>query len=614
MGFVRREDWQPQGIASLEPAALEALGHSDVSVCVTASAGAGKTEFLAQKAAYLLQTGTCRPPYRILAISFKRDAAKNLGERVRERCPSDMARRFDSMTFDAFTKTLIDRFGVAIPPPYRPSPDYQITFPRRMDWDEFLRGHGAPNLSHQSLEKHVANARLPIGTADLSPLWSRLVEAWWGEAYRNPTETRLAFPMLNRLTEYLLRIRPNIRGALRLTYPFVFLDEFQDTTEAQYELLKTAFLGSSTKLTAVGDDKQRIMGWAGAMPDGFDRLAADFETEEVTLLSNWRSHEDLVSIQHVIAQHIDQESPEIEAKANRQTDGDVAAIWTYSTKEEEQTGLAAWIAGEVRDGTAEPHEFALLVRMQADTVEADFRDAFAANGLTLRNVARIVGGVPIQDTLTEELTRAVIPLLRLGSTGKAPEAWDSSLDVLRTLRAIEEDDEVGGEAIRDELEASVSAIRSAMQRAVSRDRSARLFTLAMDCLGESAFRSSVAAYRRDADYNRIKSGVIALMQECAEDAASWSETLDRFEGLGEVPLMTIHKSKGLEFHTMIFLGLDGQSWWSLRPDSEEMKSFFVAFTRAKQRAFFTRCDETGGSITWLEEMLAPAGVANTPGP
>lgn len=48
-------------------------------------------------------------------------------------------------------------------------------------------------------------------------------------------------------------------------YPFVFLDEIQDTTHAQYDLVKTAFHGSDAVFTAVGDDKQRIMGWAGAM-------------------------------------------------------------------------------------------------------------------------------------------------------------------------------------------------------------------------------------------------------------------------------------------------------------------------------------------------------------
>lgn len=614
MGFISPDDWSPQGIETLEPAAMRALGHSDVSVCVTASAGAGKTEFLAQKAAYLLQTGICRAPYRILAISFKRDAARNLSERVRERCPPDMANRFDSMTFDAFTKGLIDRFGPAILPPYTPSPAYQISFPGRRDWDDFLRGQGAQNLSGQTLANHIANASLPIANNGLSPRWTAIVEAWWADAYRNPAETRLAFPMLNRLSDYLLRTRPAICRAMRLTYPFVFLDEFQDTTEAQYELLKTAFLGSQAKLTAVGDDKQRIMGWAGAMDDGFERLTHDFQTEAVELLSNWRSHEDLVSIQHVIAQQIDENAPEIDARAQRQTDGNVSAVWTYRTKEDEQNGVTQWIAREVVDGIAEPHEFALLVRMRANQVEDDFKDAFTANGLTLRNVARPVAGVAIQDILTEDLTAAILPILRLGSTRKAPDAWSAAIETLRRLNAIEYDDERGGEVIRGELEACITDLRTAMDTAPGDASCETVFKIALDCIGEQNLRNASPSYSRDIDYNRIKSACIELFRESAQGAGDWTLVLNRFEGVGQVPLMTVHKSKGLEFHTMIFLGLDGQSWWSLKPDTDEMKSFFVAFTRAKQRAFFTRCDQRGRSIEWLEILLEPAGVESLDGP
>lgn len=69
MSLVRPEDWVPQGIVELEDRAWEALRETDRSVCVTAGAGAGKTEFLAQKASYLLQTGLCLAPKRILAIS-----------------------------------------------------------------------------------------------------------------------------------------------------------------------------------------------------------------------------------------------------------------------------------------------------------------------------------------------------------------------------------------------------------------------------------------------------------------------------------------------------------------------------------------------------------------
>lgn len=78
--------------------------------------------------------------------------------------------------------------------------------------------------------------------------------------------------------------------------------------------------------------------------------------------------------------------------------------------------------------------------------------------------------------------------------------------------------------------------------------------------------------------------------------------------------MTIHKSKGLEFHTMIFYGLDNQTWWSLRPNNkEDLNVFFVALTRAEQRAFFTLCRERGGAINWLEQLLLPAGVLHING-
>ncbi len=70
MTLVRPEEWTPQGVDDLEPRAWEALREIDRTVLVTAGAGAGKTEFLAQKATYLLQTGLCPAPKRILAISF----------------------------------------------------------------------------------------------------------------------------------------------------------------------------------------------------------------------------------------------------------------------------------------------------------------------------------------------------------------------------------------------------------------------------------------------------------------------------------------------------------------------------------------------------------------
>src|SRR5690349_6032206 len=137
MSLVRPQDWKPQGVADLEPRAWEALRETERSVLVTSGAGAGKTEFLAQKATYLLQTGICSAPKRILAISFKRDAARNLDERVNKRCPPEQARRFDSMTFDGFTKHILDRFRAAIPSPFCPPANYRLVFPSQVELRSF---------------------------------------------------------------------------------------------------------------------------------------------------------------------------------------------------------------------------------------------------------------------------------------------------------------------------------------------------------------------------------------------------------------------------------------------------------------------------------------------
>lgn len=76
--------------------------------------------------------------------------------------------------------------------------------------------------------------------------------------------------------------------------------------------------------------------------------------------------------------------------------------------------------------------------------------------------------------------------------------------------------------------------------------------------------------------------------------------------------MTIHKSKGLEYHTVIFVGLDDDAWWSFAKDTVEgTAGFFVAFTRAKQRVVFTYCSTRGQrkKIGALYGLLAAAGVA-----
>src|SRR5687768_391024 len=122
---VASADWRPRDIPDLEPAAWDALRAGTASI--TAGPGAGKSEFLAQRASYLLETGLCRLPRHILAIVFKRDAAANLRRRVQARLP-EHADRFEAMTFDAFTKSIVDRFRDLLPSALALSGSYRIGF------------------------------------------------------------------------------------------------------------------------------------------------------------------------------------------------------------------------------------------------------------------------------------------------------------------------------------------------------------------------------------------------------------------------------------------------------------------------------------------------------
>lgn len=81
----------------------------------------------------------------------------------------------------------------------------------------------------------------------------------------NGNKATLTFKMIMMLAMYIIETNPYIKQALQMTYSFVFLDEFQDTTAIQYAFVKECFWNSGTKVTSVGDNKQRIMVWAGAV-------------------------------------------------------------------------------------------------------------------------------------------------------------------------------------------------------------------------------------------------------------------------------------------------------------------------------------------------------------
>lgn len=125
MNWIDKKEWQPADGFELENEAMNTV-IEDVNTLIVAGPGAGKTELLAQRASFLLETNTCKYPRRILAISFKKDAAENLKERVELRCGKELSSRFESKTYDAYAKEILDRFVDSIDESYRPNKGYKI--------------------------------------------------------------------------------------------------------------------------------------------------------------------------------------------------------------------------------------------------------------------------------------------------------------------------------------------------------------------------------------------------------------------------------------------------------------------------------------------------------
>ncbi|PIT03891.1 ATPase AAA [Bradyrhizobium nitroreducens] len=621
---VRPEQWKPIDVDALEANALDVVRSTD-NRSVIAGPGAGKTELLAQRASYLLQCGISQSPRRILAISFKRDAATNLAARVKKRCHPDLAYRFDSLTFDAFAKSLVDRFGQALPQRWRPRPDYKVVLDAYdRTFEEFLRFLGPPPTqigkkadimaigSKEFQRRWLFGAQLPEGVPAITTPAEWAADQFWQSWIHGPGGSSLTFPMISRLAGLLVTSNPMVAQALRLTYSHLFMDEFQDTTQAQYDLARAIFLGSDTVVTAVGDNKQQIMRFALAMDDPFKLFETEFKAKRTPLLNNYRSSPDLVRIQDVLAKALDAKASTPVSKTKGTVAGDSCAVWDFSTPAIEADKLAEFVAKQMVEHKLLPRDFCILVRQKAADYYKKLEPAFAKQKLQLRNEVEQVGEVTMQELLVEEVSELVIVLLRLFTSVRAGRHWTACLDRMCQLNGLAFDDDSGRAKVVKSLNAFEVQFRKTYPTPVtSRADAIKVVQSLVDFVGKPNILAASPAYRQGDWFDKVCEAAALHLEASSKSASGWSDVLDEYEGVHAVPLMTVHKSKGLEYHTVIFVGLDDQAWWSFANDKiEATAGFFVAFTRAKQRVLFSYCAQRGDrtKIAALYQLLTKAGV------
>jgi DNA helicase II / ATP-dependent DNA helicase PcrA len=602
-------EWVPQGGLTLEPVAL-AVVKSTAPASVVAGPGAGKTELLAQRACFLLQTRTCPTPRRILAISFKRDAARTLQERVKRRA-GEFAVRFDSLTFDAFAKSLLDRFRICLPEELRPPAEYRIVNWTKRDTEDFLRALKPPKhlgttydlvaLKPDDFMKHAVLGKPLRGLSDAP----KSIVAWaavevWRHSLKNG---RLTFPMIGRLAEAILHFAPSVRSALQQTYAYVLLDEFQDTTHVQYDLTHTAFHGSPSILTAVGDHKQRIMGWAMALDDAFARFEQNFGAKPESLLMNYRSAPELVRIQEFMIKALDPEAVQPQAAAHLKDAEGSAKILLFPEHQTEARYLADMIHSFVDQEGLTPRDVCVLCKQKPDVYAETFLEELRARGIK----GRIEN--ELQDLLAEPLTELAVAHLRLATQARAPEEWELAMEFACGAQGVDPHDPAS-RAVENALTRDIGTLRVGLGRYPDSEQDVHaVLELALPAADRAGLKQAHLQYRHGTLFNDTLVSLREQLWASVQRNTTWAAALDDFSGVDTVPVMTIHKSKGLEYHTVIFLGLEDSAFWSFATQPvDDTCAFFVAFSRAKRRVLLTFCKQRTTSPRHQDYPQAMRGI------
>ena len=535
--------WTPAAGYTLEPNALRAATQQERNVLVVAGPGAGKTEMLAQRADFLLRTNTCPYPRRILAISFKTDAAANLRSRVAERCGLELAARLDSYTFHAFAKRIIDQFRVV------------------------LAGDDALDAGYEIGDQRIARRQITFD--DMVPLATEILDASAVAA-----------------------------SAVRNTYSHVFLDEFQDCTNIQYRFLRTAFGSTSAVLTAVGDAKQRIMGWAGALDGIFELFATDFQAELLQLYQNFRSAPRVRRVHNAIVKVMDPPAaaPDDELLGD---DGEVEVV-RYATSREEAVAVAERIVSWITEDGVLPSEVAVLVRQQAHLFAAHLMIELDARGIAYQNEQQL------QDDLAEPLGQLILDFLAVTIHDRQPDAYRRLVEMLTPGSDDDESDLRNAARWRRYLQEARTRTREAGDAGSLGDDLLSAVEAFLAAVGNDRLVALSPAYATGSRLDQLLGSILARIGELADGIGGALDSLTPLTDDGCVKVLTIHKAKGLEFHTVIVLGVEGQTFWSEDEDANRAE-FFVAVSRAKQRLLLTVADERekpSGAGRW-DEIRTP---------
>jgi len=288
----------------LSPVQKKAAEWGDGALLVLAGPGSGKTRVLTCRIAKILEESQDKN-YRILGLTFTNKAADEMRVRVANLVPGQEGRLFLG-TFHSFCADVLRQHGVHL----GINPNFQI-YSQDLDLQAVLDDAINDAKKNSDIISDLDKKTLPV----IQRLKSFLIEPAQCEsvfrdkdfgkrmaivypAYEDALSKRnsLDFTSLILQTYRLFTRFPAFAKRYRTVYPFICIDEFQDTNEAQYKLIRALSGDTYKNLFIVADDDQIIYQWNGASHKRIEQIVKDYSPEILQLPTNYRCPPEVVSI------------------------------------------------------------------------------------------------------------------------------------------------------------------------------------------------------------------------------------------------------------------------------------------------------------------------------
>ncbi|MEW4309471.1 ATP-dependent helicase [Rossellomorea marisflavi] len=334
-------------LSKLTSVQMQAVNWNEGPLVVIAGPGSGKTRVLTYRIARLLKDSK-NQNFRILGLTFTNKAADEMRVRLNELVP-DMNKRLYLGTFHSFCAEVLRNHGshVGVNPNfniYSDSKDLNEIIKdvkAKLETNEEIDSIGTTNFLPviQYLQKNLIESGVPLDKFIENPNLRYAVEKIYkGYIDKLNSLNALDFESLIFRTYLLFKKYPFIANHYRKIYSYINIDEFQDTSYAQFQMIKQLTKSKYRNVFIVADDDQLIYQWNGASNKRIHEFKEDYEADIIQLPDNFRCPSNVVTLANNLIAHnkgrLDNKKP-LRAMKDIEDNSEVIRLKNFSSVDDE---------------------------------------------------------------------------------------------------------------------------------------------------------------------------------------------------------------------------------------------------------------------------------------